>query len=373
MANKNYTLSDILGAPISKQEALTLIKQNTDSDTFRAFNLMDDAYREKLLRFIMGKNGLAITYDPVFKRVIMPGDTTDRLQDFISEIIGEQVEIKQLLPREGSQISEKGSFIIADIIVSLQNGSIINVEIQKIGYDFPGERCSCYTADMIMRQYNYLKNKNEKFTYKDMKPVYLIVFMEKSPAIFHETDQYMHQKHTLFDTGIKINLLDNITFISLDTFKSVVQNIDPKREAWLKFLTEDDPDEIVKFVNQYPEFLPCYHDLIAFRQNPKEMINMFSDALRELDRNTERYMVEELNKEVKSLKETISNLNAEIETIAAKRQAIIVENEAMAVEKEAMAVEKEVMAAEKEAMAAENEAMAKRITELEAQLHALNS
>ena len=124
-------------------------------------------------------------------------------------------------------------------------------------------------------------------------------------------------------------------------------------------MTEDDPDEIVKFVNQYPEFLPCYHDLIAFRQNPKEMINMFSDALRELDRNTERYMVEELNKEVKSLKETISNLNAEIETIAAKRQAIIVENEAMAVEKEAMA--------------AKNEAMAKRIAELEAQLHALNS
>ena len=62
---------------------------------------------------------------------------------------------------------------------------------------------------------------------------------------------------------------------------------------------------------------------------------MFSDALRELNRNTERYMVEELNKEVNALKEA--------------------------------------MAAENEAMAAENEAMAKRITELEAQLHALNS
>ena len=62
---------------------------------------------------------------------------------------------------------------------------------------------------------------------------------------------------------------------------------------------------------------------------------MFSDALRELDRNTERYMVEELNKEVNALKEA--------------------------------------MAAEKEAMAAENEAMAKRIAELEAQLHASNS
>ena len=152
--------------------------------------------------------------------------------------------------------------------------------------------------------------------------------MEKSPGIFHNTDQYIHKKCSYFDSGIKLNLLDNITFISLDTFKTVVQNIDTKRDAWLKFLTEDDPDEIVKFVNKYPEFLPCYHDLIAFRQNPKEMINMFSEALRELDRNTERYMVEELNKEVKALKES---------------------------------------------MAAEKEAMAKRIAELEAQLHASNS
>ena len=69
---------------------------------------------------------------------------------------------------------------------------------------------------------------------------------------------------------------------------------------------------------------------------------MFSDALRELDRNTERYMVEELNKEVNALKESI-------------------------------AAEKEAMVAEKEAMIAEHEAMAKRIAELEAQLQALNS
>ncbi len=140
-----------------------------------------------------------------------------------------------------------------------------------------------------------------------MKSVYLIIFMETSPALFHTTKQYIHQKCTEFDTGIKLNLLDNITFISLDTFRDEVHNINTKRDAWLKFLTEDDPDEIVNFVNQYPEFLPCYKDLIAFRQNPKELINMFSDALKELNKNTERYMVEELNKKVKELNEELSN------------------------------------------------------------------
>ena len=113
-----------------------------------------------------------------------------------------------------------------------------------------------------------------------------------------------------------------ITFISLDTFKDEVHNINTKRDAWLKFLTEDDPDEIVNFVNQYPEFLPCYKDLIAFRQNPKELINMFSDALKEMDKNTERYMVEELNKKVKELNEELSNT-------ASINDALITQNDAM--------------------------------------------
>ena len=220
-----YTLADILGAPISEQEALDFIRQNTDENSFRTFNLMDNAYREKLLHFIMGENGLAVTYDSVFKYVMMPGGTTGRLEHFLSAILGEPVQIKQVLSREGSQIAETGSFIIADIIVSTKNGSIMNVEIQKIGYDFPGERASCYTADMIMRQYNYLKNKNDRFTYRDMKPVYLIVFMEKSPAPFRHSNHYIHNRHSSFDTGLKLNLLDNISFISLDTFRSVVHNI----------------------------------------------------------------------------------------------------------------------------------------------------
>ncbi len=120
-----------------------------------------------------------------------------------------------------------------------------------------------------------------------------------------------------------------ITFISLDTFKDEVHNIDTKRDAWLKFLTEDDPDEIVNFVNQYPEFLPCYKDLIAFRQNPKELINMFSDALKEMDKNTERYMVEELNKKVKELNEELSNTVSVNDALATQNNALITQNDAM--------------------------------------------
>lgn len=328
-----YSLADILGTPLSEQEAVSLVSKTTSPDTFHNFNIMEESYRQKLLQFLMGKRGLSITYDTVFKYVMMPGGTTDRLEQFLTAILGEPVQIKQILPREGSQLADSSSFIIADIIVSTRDGSIMNVEIQKIGYNFPGERASCYTADMIMRQYNYLKNRNQNFTYRDMKPVYLIVFMEHSPALFKTTDQYIHKKCSYFNTDIKLNLLENIIFISLDTFHDLVQNINTTQDAWLEFLTEDNPEKIVRFVNQFPEFLPCYQDLISFRKKPEELIHMFSDALRELDKNTERYMVEELNKEVADLKEEATSL---------KKQAATLKNEATALKEETTTLKNEL-------------------------------
>lgn len=106
----------------------------------------------------------------------------------------------------------------------------------------------------------------------------------------------------------------------LDTFQSVVHNINTKQEAWLKFLTEDNPEKMVQFVNQYPEFLPYYQDIITFRKKPEELIHMFSDALREMDRNTERYMVEELNKQVEDLK-------AELNTTIAEKDAALIQKD----------------------------------------------
>ena len=115
-------------------------------------------------------------------------------------------------------------------------------------------------------------------------------------------------------------------FISLDTFRSVVQNIDTEQKAWLSFLTADDPDEIVRLVNAYPEFLPCYRDIISFRRRPKDLITTFSDALREMDRNTEIYMVEQLAKEVQEKDHALAekdNVIAEQDNALAEQARLI--------------------------------------------------
>ncbi|MDE7177826.1 MAG: hypothetical protein K2O59_08415 [Lachnospiraceae bacterium] len=39
-----------------------------------------------------------------------------------------------------TRIADESSLLIMDIVVELEGGSIANVEMQKIGYLFPGQR-----------------------------------------------------------------------------------------------------------------------------------------------------------------------------------------------------------------------------------------
>ena len=88
------------------------------------------------------------------------------------------------------------------------------------------------------------------------------------------------------------------TYISLDTFREGVHNIKDELDAWLTFLIKGDAESVMKLIEAYPEFIDIYKEIAEFRRDPKELIGMFSEALLELDRNTERYMIDELKEDV---------------------------------------------------------------------------
>lgn len=92
-----------------------------------------------------------------------------------------------------------GVLLILDILVELEDGALANVEVQKIPYLFPGERISCYSSDLVLRQYSRVKGqKKNQFRYGDLKKVYTIVIFEKSPAVFHKRGMhYLHRGKTV--------------------------------------------------------------------------------------------------------------------------------------------------------------------------------
>ena len=306
--SSKFTLQDALGKETTIEQALSLIK--TDTITYQKFLTFPEPVQQNILGFVTGKHGLKITYDSFFQSILSPYQHPRRIESLLSAIFEEEVHIKEILPLEGNRMVEEGSLIIVDILLQLSNGSYINVEMQKYGYLFPGERSDCYVADFIMRQYNKLKaEKKDDFSYKDMKPFYIIILMEKSSTAFLDVaPQYIHNEQTTYDSGAKVTTLSQIKYISLDTFHETVQNITNKLDAWLTFLSSSKPNDIITLINTYPEFIELYKEISEFRTSPKELIHMYSEALAIADRNTVRLMIDDMKEQTDELKKQYNNL-----------------------------------------------------------------
>ena len=276
----------------------------TQEKLLAIFEEWSEEQQELFLDYCTGVRGVKMLYDQYFKITMNPETSPERLEDILSLILQEKVQILQILPNESTRIAAEKSLLVLDIVVQLENGSIANVEVQKIGYAFPGQRSACYSADLLMRQYKRVKAKKKKqFRYSDIKKVYTIIFFETSTGDFHDfQDIYMHRSKQIVDTGLQIELLQEYIFIALDIFKKKLHNrgIDKENrlEAWLTFLSEDDPEWILNLIETYPEFKDLYQEVYDVCRNTEDIMGLFSEELLELDKNTVEYMIDEMQNEI---------------------------------------------------------------------------
>ena len=191
--------------------------------------------QEEFLNICTGVKGLKLLYDVFFKEVMNPEYVPERFNDFLSGLLGQRVRVVKVLPGDSTRIADESSLLIMDIVVELEDGSIANVEMQKIGYLFPGQRSACYSADLLLRQYKRVRNETQKkFSYRDIKSVYTIVLFEKSPGEFHNyPDTCYHFFEQKSNTRLQIELLQKYLFIPLDIFKKSKhnRNINDRRDA----------------------------------------------------------------------------------------------------------------------------------------------
>ena len=312
----------------TEQECLAELRKHPRS--YFAYQNMTQEWKNRFLEFMEGTKTLPLTYDPFFKKLFNPDIYPERLSSLISSIIGTKVTVQCILSNEDSMLPST-SLLLLDILVQLEDGSIANVEIQKIPYTFPGERMSCYSSDLMLRQYTRVKSsKGSSFTYKDLKTVYTIVIYEKSPdACLTDalSDIYLHHGRIIFDTGIELKLLQEFYVVALDVFKESKYAKDINElNAWLSLLTAQSVDDLAALVSDYPWMEAICKDMFEYMYDPEEVITMFSEALRMLDENTVHYMIDELQKErdkaVAALSEKDAALSEKDSVISEKDAAL---------------------------------------------------
>ena len=118
-----------------------------------------------------------------------------------------------------------------------------------------------------------------------------------------------------------MDLLQDYIFISLDIFRLKMHNkkVTTLLEAWMTFFSTDDPEEIIKLITDFPQFKPMYETLYQMCRNVENVMGFFSEELREMDRNTVRYMIDELQRKVDTQKALLEEKDA----VIAEKDAII--------------------------------------------------
>ena len=65
-------------------------------------------------------------YDFISKEILNPETVPERVEELLSLLIGQQVHIKEVLPNDGTRISDESTLVIMDMVVELEDGSIVN-------------------------------------------------------------------------------------------------------------------------------------------------------------------------------------------------------------------------------------------------------
>ena len=344
----------------------------------------DEEQQEEFLDYCTGVKGVKILYDAFFKEIMNPENTPERLNELLSLLLGQSVTIKRVLPGDSTRLADEQSLLIMDILVELADTSLANVEVQKIGYRFPGQRSACYSSDLLLRQYKRVKGEKKKaFSYKDIKSVYTIVFFETSIKEFHEYPQnYIHKFKQQSDTGLELELLQKYVFIPLDIFRGIYHNDGKsngknsanrcwnKTEAWLTFLSTDEPEIIIELISQYPEFKEMYEEIYVMCQNVEKVMEMFSKELIQLDRNTVQYMIDEMQDTIDVQKE---ELEAKQETIDTQKGELEQQKATISTQKNELEEQKTTINTQKEELEAKQNTIDTQKDEIETMKQQLQS
>ena len=270
----------------------------------RIFNEWRPEEQKEFLNICTGVRGVKMLYDGFFKEVMNPEYAPQRLDDFLTQVLGRRTRVTKVLPNDSTRLTDESSLLVMDIVVEFEDGAIGNIEVQKMGYLFPGERSACYSADLLLRQYKRLRDEKKKeFSYRDIRTVYTIVLFEHSPKAFQACPgTYYHFLEHKADTGIKLEMPQKFIYIPLDIFRKKQQNengsIHNKLEAWLTFFCRDEPEMILKLIEEYPEFKALYGDAYELCRNVEGVMQIFSKELLEMDRNTVKLMIDEMQEEI---------------------------------------------------------------------------
>ncbi len=116
--------------------------------------------------------------------------------------------------------------------------------------------------------------------------------MKKSPSVFKESQEFIHFKKSITDTGIELNQLALIVYIELEKCLKYIKNNGYKTEnkelcEWLLLLADVNDEEVQRLTAIDQEKSEIIEELYQISQNKEDLMAMLSEKYAEATRSSE--------------------------------------------------------------------------------------
>ena len=173
---------------------------------------------------------LKMKNDIMFKAFFSRKENEEFLKDMLEAILGKRIKIKKVIhDARLEQLAKEQKYGILDLDVELEDGEIINVEMQLKNYYNIEERTTFYSSKKIVEQLG-LGTEYEK-----MKKVIVIAILDYS---FLDVPEYLTETVRVAEKHRDYEINNNVRYyyIELEKFRKQNPNMKEPLNQWLAFL-----------------------------------------------------------------------------------------------------------------------------------------
>ena len=173
---------------------------------------------------------LKMKNDIMFKAFFSRKENEDLLKDMLEAILGKKIKIKKIIhDARLEQLAKEQKYGILDLDVELEDGEIINVEMQLKNYHNIEERTTFYASKKIVEQLG------PGTKYEEMKKVIVIAILNYS---FLDVPEYVTETVRVARNHRDYEINNTVTYyyIELEKFRRQNPDMTEPLNQWLAFL-----------------------------------------------------------------------------------------------------------------------------------------
>ena len=121
----------------------------------------------------------------------------------------------------------------------------------------------------------------------------------------------------------------------------VSEKMKQDRLKYLSLFVAETPQEIERLIEIFPDLESVRRDINEYLERPGEVLSMFSEALRILDRNTTELMVDRMKDEMEDLQVQNDELTGEIDELKEQNDELLGKNNELSVKNNELQAEVE--------------------------------